>query len=123
MRKNSGQIVFILFLFLITFFIFKNTTFAGLTKSSFGGKIVATEIPDVTCEGGVGPITIYPSRSSYPESPYFIPTILNGTKVSSGKWILGLYSILPSEAYCQIQTPAGPVPFPVLVVKIYGASK
>lgn len=109
---------------LLSFFALNKLAHASLTRTPFGGRVVSTVVPDVTCAGGTGPITIIPSRPTYPPAAYYIPAgTRTGRSVKTSSWILGYYSITPNETYCQIETPAGPAPFPVLVIKLYGASK
>ncbi len=80
----------------------------------FGGLVTITASPNVTCEGGAGPVTIMPSGSSA-ATPYYFPA---GT-VASGTWVLGNYDSVLDESSCQDDDG----PYPVYRVSLFGSSR
>lgn len=117
------------------------------TGKSFGGKIISTSVPLVTCPSGgtvvvissnieglvdigmsqidssqsVGSRTAGVSKALYNVIPYYTQDVLKKPKV--GTWILGKSKITPNLTYCQMNISGTPIPFPVLPTKIYNTSK
>jgi hypothetical protein len=111
--------ILIIFLTIIFFSVFTYQTNA-FTKKSFGGKIISTTIPSVTCVGQ-GPITLSKMTGGLPLA---IAAQNSKSIANPMSKILGRYSLVPDSTICQQQTPAGPVPFPVYKIeKNYGTSK
>lgn len=100
----------------------------GLTWS-FGGKILATEVPDVTCYGsGTGPVVLLSNltsigsaarststtavRSIYGVLPFYTQINTSPTP-RAGQWILGRANIIPDFNNCAINVGQYRIPFPV----------
>lgn len=91
------------------------------TLGNFGGRVITTIVPAVTCAAQYGPITIIPAGVPVPG-----PFIIQATEkvVNPASKILGKYDKIMDAASCQLQTPAGPVPFPTFKIKRnFGASR
>ena len=89
--------------------------------STFGGFILSTTLPSVTCTAPViaGPFMI--RSSGGPVGPYVITT--SNKRVNPSKWILGIYAPGMNSSYCHTDTDP-PVPVPVYVVSnIFGVSR
>lgn len=101
------------------------STLTSALYMPFGGKVVSTTNPAITCintEGG--PVTIIPVRPSMPPTPY--ATVIATKRhshivIKPGSWIIGLYNPIPDVATCI--NPATGAPVPVLPIVIYGVSK
>lgn len=90
----------------------------------FGGKVISTEIPGVTCHGSTGPIIIIPNSALFPSTPYVVTRTTKKylhKKIQPGVFIIGLYSpvMLP---LCETNTEP-PAPFFVFPIIMYGVSK
>ncbi len=114
---------------------------------SFGGKIISTSVPLVTCPGGgtvvilssnieglinigasqidssqsAGSRTTGISKALYNVIPYYTQDVFK--KPTVGTWILGKSKITPNLTYCQMNIGGAPIPFPVLPTKNYNVSK
>lgn len=90
----------------------------------FGGKVISTTNPAITCintEGG--PIMITPVRA-YPPGPYATTLVTRRHSyyvVKPGSWIIGLYNPIPDVTTCI--NPETGAPVPVFAIKVYGISK
>lgn len=121
MRHSTGTALAIL-VFLGTFFTFTGTAnaVAVLTKP-FGGMVTATQMGNIICRSGMGPVT----QKSAGQSPTFPYVYQYGkqTPPSSGKYVLGLYSTIPDYTSCYIQAGPYQVPYKMNRVTLYGTSK
>ncbi len=86
----------------------------------YGGNVTSTNISNVICTAGVGPVT-QRSAGTSPTTPYFYQYGSTQTPTSS-KWVLGLYT--PVTSFTDCYTPYGPyrVPYPVFRVKLWGTN-
>ena len=107
MKKHfiPGLIVFIV-LCAIPLYVFAQLK--GVTKRPFGGQVILTAIPAVTCAAQYGAMIIRPVNIA-PPAPYYITTTTKNVK--PGSWLLGWYSVIPSFNTCYTSTtPSVPVP-------------
>lgn len=106
------------FLFISFFFI--DYAQALTIIPPYGGRVTSTTKGSVICQGGTGPVT-QNSAGSSPQGSYFYPA---GSKPAPqpNKWVLGLYSTVPSFSDCYTQVGPYRIPYPVLRVKLYGIS-
>ncbi len=117
--------------------------------SSFGGRIILTEIPDVDCyDSGTGPLVIISSLKMtgtsvnlhntgtaaksaasaaantvygvYNAIPFYAEQ--SSSTPTAGGWILGRASIIPSFTTCDIQIGTYQIPFPVRTTSNYKTS-
>ena len=97
-------------------------TSAPLPKASFGGKIILTQIPGVTCNGQYW-LVQKPSGGFPIQGPLFIQSTKK--TLSPGGSILGLLNPVPTTQNCYIPTPTGPVYIPSWTVdtKNFNTSK
>jgi len=90
----------------------------------FGGKIILTTMPGVSCSPNKGPITIKPVNIA-PPSPYVITPLTKSynNNVNIGNWIIGLYSPIPLPL-CTVGGGflKAPIPVPVLPIIMYGTN-
>lgn len=92
--------------------------FVSSTKS-FGGRVLMTQIPFVTCTGtGTGPVLV--SGPSATGSPYYAD--MYGRTPQAGGWILGLASATRDYSTCYIQAGTYRIQFPVTKTTYYGVS-
>jgi hypothetical protein len=87
---------------------------AGLTRS-FGGRILSTTIPLVTCSG-IGPTTL----SNFSGMSLYTTNFAKTPK--AGDWILGRVNIIPEYTSCQIQVGTYKIPYGVRDSSYYGLS-
>jgi hypothetical protein len=87
----------------------------------YGGRVTTTTKGSVICQGGTGPVT-QKSAGSSPQGDYFYPA---GKKAApqANKWVLGLYSSVPSFTDCYTQVGPYRIPYEVFRVQLYGISK
>jgi hypothetical protein len=85
--------------------------YAAITYRSFGGRILNTTTPEVTCAAQYGLMTIAPV-GAFPPGPFIIRATQKS--VLSGGWILGLYNIVPDVESCYTNDPYAPMPVPTL---------
>jgi len=108
----------------IFFLLFSSNASAISLYQPFGGRVISTFTPGVTCRGE-GPITIRPVGLSTPTGPYVIQlgqtTLYQYYTVHTGSWILGLYNPIPSFTSCFTDS-LPPFPVPTFAVKIFGSS-
>lgn len=115
------------------------------TTFSFGGKVISTRIPGVTCTGGgTGPIILSSNiggavsavSSQFSDSkgqkivggvsgvykmiPFYATKLTKKPKING--YILGKADILPNLSICKT-TSTPPIPFPVRTTSDYGVSK
>jgi hypothetical protein len=99
-------------------FIAHAATFIS-SKKSFGGRVLMTEIPDVTCTGtGTGPVVV--TGSSADGSPYYADMF--GRTPKAGDWILGLADYNQDYSTCYINVGQYRIEFPVTKTNYYGVS-
>lgn len=105
---------FFTFFFVVCAFTFSHVSAANLKTGSFGGRVVTTAVPSVTCAAQYGPILITPASGSSAK-----PFVITATqkKVTPGGQILGLYDRKPDMKSCYLDTPFGPIPVPVYKIK------
>jgi hypothetical protein len=78
---------------------------SALLTRPFGGRVIATSLPLVTCVGvGTGPITL----SKINDFSLYTTDMSKTPKV--GDWILGRTSIIPNFSTCTVYE----IPYPVL---------
>ncbi|HVY36031.1 MAG TPA: hypothetical protein VG982_02025 [Candidatus Paceibacterota bacterium] len=145
--RKTHKIVGTLSFLLIVFTTMLGATAAMATSAPltlpFGGRIISTTVPTVTCPGGTalgtGPLVLFSNLTSLGSAAYsavnpgnsqtgFQQTvnIANGiynaipyfsiskTKTPKvGDWILGRYNVIPDVSLCQTDAFGAPVPFPV----------
>jgi len=118
--KHFAQIFLIFFILLGAYTIVNPVSAAGfnLLTRPFGGRVIMSMLPGVTCGGGTGPVTIMPAGTS-PAASYYFPYGLN-IPPSPGRWVLGNYSLLSFPTCYTDTTP--PSPYPTLRVTLYGIS-
>lgn len=107
MKKHfiPGLMVFIV---LCAFPLYTFAQLGGISKKPFGGKVILTTIPAVTCTAQYGAMVIRPVNIA-PPAPYYIPATTKNVKY--GSWLLGWYSAIPSFTTCYTNTtPSIPVP-------------
>lgn len=105
--------IFIALTILLAFYSVKVFAFGATTKQ-FGGRILTTTTPPVTCSSQYGIILISPARGSSAPGPFIIES--TNKNVSSGGQILGKYETTMDYQTCYIQ--AGPYRIPVPTYKI-----
>lgn len=112
---KSHQIISII---LIVFILAIPTVlYAALLTRSFGGKVILTTIPIVTCTGsGTGPVVLIKMNGL----PYYTESQQKTPKV--GDWILGRANIIPNFSTCNIQAGPYKIPFPVRTTSDYNIS-
>ncbi len=82
--------------------------FGSATKLPFGGKVLLTGIPVITCTAQYGAMLIRPVNVA-PPAPYYITA--TAKTIKSGSWLLGWYLPVPSFSTCYTNTtPSVPVP-------------
>lgn len=86
----------------------------------FGGQIISTKTPGISCAAQYGPILMRPVNLSVPG----LYAIRSTTKsVRAGQWALGLYNLVPSFTTCYTDsTPPVPVPTFMINPTIFGTS-
>src|SRR5690242_20204364 len=103
------HIVLVIGFFLISFFLLSHDSFAAIgTIRPFGGRILTTTQPGVTCAAQYGVMSITPIGGIFPPTPYVIPETTK--TVSPGKLILGLYNSVLAPGLCYTDS-APPVPY------------
>lgn len=90
------------------------------TIKPFGGRVVATQQPGVTCAAQYGIVNITPIGGIFPPTPYVIGATTKS--VTPGGWILGLYNSVLTPGLCYTTT-APPVPYPTFTILKFGASR
>ncbi len=95
-------------------------TFAWGLPQPFGGKIVSSTLPGISCPG-TGPVTIVPVSPLFPVTNYYIaPGVPSGYgKATDGSWVIGLYFNRFPLCWTD-STP--PTPYSVHPVIMYGTS-
>lgn len=92
---------------------------SSIVRMPFGGQIISTVVTDVTCESGIGPISIRPA-GKYAGDNYLALTSGNKTAGNTpmvDSWILGFY--MPSTPSCLLNEED---PYSVKPIKLYGVS-
>jgi hypothetical protein len=142
------QIISIIIIVLVFAPVFAYASFATAAVSSFGGRVVSTKLPLVTCYGaGTGPLLLLSNLSSVGSAVYSSTgsgqpvatrtnNIVSGTfgaipfYASSnsavprpGGWILGNAHIIPSFSTCDLQVGEYQIPFPVRTTSQYNVSR
>lgn len=102
----------------ILLFIFISITplsvFAQLatgTARPFGGRVLTTSIPGITCAATYGALAVLPVVAA-PATPYFIR--FASASVRPGSWVLGWYNPIPDVSTCI----AAEVPIPAFELSI-----
>jgi hypothetical protein len=123
---------------------------AGLTVP-YGGKVLLTRIPTVTCvlpDGGTAPILLTSNIASlvsagasgasnqdslqkinnigkglYKAIPLYTTQGMTKTQPKPGKWILGNQYLIPDLFTCETTAFGAPIPFPVVRTETYSVSK
>jgi hypothetical protein len=91
-------------------------TFLSLNRS-FGGKVIATSVPSVTCSGsGTGPITLTKTSTFQ----YYADSESKSPQVDD--WILGTTSYIPDFTTCKIKIGQYEIPYPVNKTTNYNIS-
>ncbi len=133
MKHHRQLVLLILGLITIPYITHAALNFSKAPSVSFGGKVLSTKIPSVSCFGvGTGPIVLVSNLASgigaatgqgstvgniygavpiYTTSPTKVP--------KAGQWILGRHQIIPNFNTCVIGESA---PFPVKKTTIYNVS-
>ncbi len=130
MQKHKAIVILVA---LITTIVPLFSQAAGFTNP-FGGRVLSTTIPSVTCFGtGTGPVVLASNLAALgsavqggtPSSVFSgiygaVPLYTTSTtKVpKAGQWILGRHELIPNLSTCTI----GNVPFPVKKTTNYGVS-
>jgi hypothetical protein len=91
-----------------------NVLAASSMTGQFGGRIITTTLPPVTCSSQYGIITMLPAKGSELPGPFIIES--TSKSINAGGQILGLYEKTPDFSTCYIQ--AGPYRIPVPTYKI-----
>lgn len=93
---------------------------SSITFKPFGGRIIMTSIPNVTCAAGVGPITIQPVGGAKSDR-YMAKHGANKTsgQPQNSQWILGVYGI---NSECIEIDGVIERPYPVTPITLYGVS-
>lgn len=112
----KATMLIIFAIFCISVFGFTGSIFAAgsISTGQFGGRIVTTQTPPITCTAQYGPIVVSPAKGSTIPG-MFVITATNKT-VNPGGQILGLYERAPDTQSCFIQ--AGPYRIPIPTYKI-----
>jgi hypothetical protein len=136
MKKHAIISIFLIGIFVLLPMVAFAANFIKKATVSFGGKVIATTIPSVTCIGfGTGPILLSSNDSSqsassrtagvisglYGALPYYANT---GISVSGGAifvsgapkigdWILGRTNLIPNFTKCVAGGPSVGIPIPV----------
>lgn len=120
--KHATFAALAIFMTLGIFFVSADTAgaVAVLTKP-FGGMVTATQMGNIICRSGMGPVT-QKSAGSSPTFPY-VYQYGKQTPPSSSKYVLGLYSVIPDYTSCYIQAGPYQVPYKMNRVTLYGTSR
>lgn len=116
--KKKMLLIVIIFL---SFFVSIEKSFAISLSSTtpFGGRVISTVYPGVTCTG-TGTLFILTGMSGTSTNFYATNPM---KKPRMGGWILGKADILPDLSICTIKLGTLSSPFPVKKTSIYGVSK
>jgi hypothetical protein len=129
MKKNLFISIGIIFLLVVVPLFAHAASFISNTKS-FGGKILSTTIPLVTCSGiGTGPVVLIRNLTVMPSTflPFYAQTNYSNYPFTSGTpkagdWILGTASAMLDTTTCSIQVGEFKIPFPVHDTNYYKTS-
>jgi hypothetical protein len=115
-----SAIVFVGFLFLHGKSAFAQT---GIGKP-FGGLVILSPIPGVTCTGiKDGPFVTLPASGGFgPFVTTFGTKMYDKGNVFISRWLLGRRSYIPDATLCSIQVGNAKIPFPVFVIDLTGTS-
>ena len=119
------RFVFVVFLIIAALCMSAQAYASFGTEKPFGGKIMITSSPGVTCAGvQYGPLTITPYGKSSISGPYVI-LAGKGNKGSprSGGYILGKYSKIVNANACWTGEKPYDEPYEVYEITLYGVSK
>jgi len=120
MKRNFWALSLLFFVvFLISMALIKIPKVLAIVNLPFGGK-VTNNLP-ITCPDGIEVFNIKPVRV-YPVGPYYISATTKRFKyftATPGRWILGLYSPIPTAC---VTDSVPPVPIPVFKITIFGSS-
>ncbi|MCU0660113.1 MAG: hypothetical protein MUD00_00660 [Candidatus Pacebacteria bacterium] len=112
--------IFFFSITLFSFFFAAHISFAALgTMRSFGGRVISTTTPGITCGAQYGMMSIQPV-GVFPATGYTITATTQS--VNPGGWILGLYNATPTTGICYTNT-APPIPVPSFNILKFSTSK
>ncbi len=132
MSKGMSYLLFCVLLSILFLIPVSKTEALALNPVSskpFAGRVISDSIPQVSCFGGFGPITIIPIKG--PPALYagnFLTKKYDNGNTSTGSMLLGLYKPTLSFNTCYLKTkiPAPPfyilIPIPVFVIDKLGTS-
>jgi hypothetical protein len=137
--------------FLGTFATVTNAQLSSKLTAPYGGRVLTTTIPTVTCilpDGGTAPVVLTSNlaglvsagtsatkkqdplkkianigKGIYKAIPLYTTQGVTHTQPQFGKWILGNQYLIPDIYTCQTTVFGPPIPFPVVKTKTYGVSK
>jgi hypothetical protein len=142
-HKHSHIYIGVLLLALI---VVPVVVFAKGINVGFGGKVISTQIPTVTCTDTTGVLvvlgsnigslastfnkkdndldeTVNKATGLYGAIPYFFKATPGKKKPKVGDWVLGNHKIEPSLKDCTTNALGAPIPIPTFNPVKYGVSK
>ncbi len=123
MKKNKLHLFISITVLIITIYTasFVDASFKTIPKLTmpFGGKIITTKSPVITCASTYGPLTMQPITKGIPGISFISKG--DGGTPKTGSYILGNYELAPNVGTCYNTETGAPVP--AFSIKTYGVSR
>ncbi len=121
---HSLLVVILISIFVGYLFLHGKPTFAQGLTTPFGGLVILSPVPGVTCTGiKDGPFFVFPASGGVgPFVTTFGTKMYDNNNVFISRWLLGKRSIVPDLTLCSIPAGNAKIPFPVFTIELTGTS-